>query len=285
MITKSGKDRQEDRATVAVCSHVVENGRQCQNGQYGLQNLGIWGYCEPKKSLVERLGLGTMRNIADDVRRQRSIWEIPAKNCRCFGRKMRKLATAVILFSIGFLYTNARASLSFIEGFSGNEFVYDFDSRLDPGVSLSDTDGAPLSVSNSATLFSDVAGASLGNNVTDNQTTFPSSTIVISFDISVHRAGFCIAGEATTSEWSISYYSGASLLGSSSLAIVGHGADFFWEQYSDPITSIDITAVYSPGPTHIDDIHFENVPEPAVLFLPFLSLAFIRYRRFPKVSK
>jgi hypothetical protein len=38
-----------------------KNGRQCQNGQDGLQNLGIGGGCEPKKSLDKAANIGILR--------------------------------------------------------------------------------------------------------------------------------------------------------------------------------------------------------------------------------
>jgi hypothetical protein len=56
-----------------------KNSRQCQNGEDGLPNLGFWGRCEPKKFVFESRGFGTMRTIADDVRRQRFIWQIPVR--------------------------------------------------------------------------------------------------------------------------------------------------------------------------------------------------------------
>jgi hypothetical protein len=57
-----------------------KNGRQCQNGQDGLQNLGIGGGCEPKKSLDKAANIGILRKIADDVRWHRSVWEIPVRH-------------------------------------------------------------------------------------------------------------------------------------------------------------------------------------------------------------
>src|SRR5271154_3761747 len=67
-------------ATGTVCSHVVGKRSDVSRWVGCHPNRRDFGGCEPKKSRPGHTRPGTLRKMADDVRRSRSIWEIPVES-------------------------------------------------------------------------------------------------------------------------------------------------------------------------------------------------------------